>query len=351
MPELSCQNPLRIHHLNVGQGDSTLIVGPSGRTVLIDSGPPAAGKVLFDYFERLNIPKINVLVATHQDNDHIGGWARSDKLKGKFCPDRFYHGDIATTGNPTKVLQKLLRFFRMPFEFAPEIAAETRPTCQANVFNLKGVAALEQHFRRPVDLGDNARLRFVAANGYVVGHEGRVDKVNTANERSVAAYLEYGGFDYFIGGDLIGRPYAAENAAVEGAVGRFLQTIADSPAGDPVDLLHVGHHGGNNASEESFLASIKAETGVISAGDNNGYCHPHPETLARLRAAGLRKVYLTNGGTVDPSYPPEECKEVPLPQPDPSLAILHGAVVVYACPAEYAVCNEDGTRCDTLPTD
>src|SRR3989338_2827165 len=126
----TCSNPLVIHHLNVGQGDATLIVGPNRKTILIDSGPPAAGPSLLRYLEQLGIQKIDLFVATHQDNDHIGGGAPSDKLKGRYCPDRFYHGDIGTTANRTKVLQKLLYFFRVTDTVDPDVQEKETVRCR-----------------------------------------------------------------------------------------------------------------------------------------------------------------------------------------------------------------------------
>ncbi len=77
----SVPNPLHISVLDVGQGDSTLIVGPTGKTLLIDAGKTGEGvmTVLPD-LEALSIDHLNWILATHYDADHIGGIA--EVLKG-----------------------------------------------------------------------------------------------------------------------------------------------------------------------------------------------------------------------------------------------------------------------------
>jgi beta-lactamase superfamily II metal-dependent hydrolase len=83
----------------------------------------------------------------------------------------------------------------------------------------------------------------LAANGFIRDGYGRVPNVNTENERSLCFLLTYGGFQYLTGGDTIGREFGSENAAVEGAIGQWIRD-----RGIHVDVLHVNHHGANNAS-------------------------------------------------------------------------------------------------------
>ena len=73
---------LEIHHIDVGQGDSTLIIGPNGTTILIDAGDSGyfsldGGKIVFEYLESLGIMSLNYAIVTHSDGDHVGGFAFS----------------------------------------------------------------------------------------------------------------------------------------------------------------------------------------------------------------------------------------------------------------------------------
>ena len=76
-----CEN-LEIHHINVGQGDSTLIVGPNGTTILIDAGNSGyfsldGGKIVFEYLESISVNHLDFTIVTHADGDHVGGFAFS----------------------------------------------------------------------------------------------------------------------------------------------------------------------------------------------------------------------------------------------------------------------------------
>ena len=64
---------LTVHFIDVGQGDSILIQTPEGNTMLIDGGPRENGASLVSYLKKQGVTKINVMVATHPHEDHIGG--------------------------------------------------------------------------------------------------------------------------------------------------------------------------------------------------------------------------------------------------------------------------------------
>jgi hypothetical protein len=149
-----------------------------------------------------------------------------------------------------------------------------------------------------IDLGGGARMICFATNGYVRGRSSRVADVNTPNERSLSFLVHFGDFDYLISGDLIGRRYGNEDARVEEAVGK---AIVD--AGFNVDVLHVNHHGANNASSTSFLDIIKPEIAIISAGNRNDHEHPNNDALRRLVDAGVDRIFQTAWGTTEEQIP------------------------------------------------
>src|SRR6195256_6881894 len=66
---------LQVHVLDVGpiEGDSILIISPTGKSVLIDAGDAGKGKVVLDALKRYKVERIDYLVATHPHPDHIGG--------------------------------------------------------------------------------------------------------------------------------------------------------------------------------------------------------------------------------------------------------------------------------------
>jgi beta-lactamase superfamily II metal-dependent hydrolase len=125
-----------------------------------------------------------------------------------------------------------------------------------------------------------------------------VPAVNTENERSLCFLLSYRRFHYLIGGDTIGREYGSENARVEDAIGEYLTANAIN-----VDVLHVNHHGGNNASAEEFLQAIQPEVAIISLGNGNPHHHPNRDVLQRLVDAGVQRIYQTEWGTTEGEVP------------------------------------------------
>jgi beta-lactamase superfamily II metal-dependent hydrolase len=64
---------LKVHFIDVGQGASQLIIGPTGKTILIDAGNNNMEKLVVAYLKKEKIKKIDILIGTHPDADHIGG--------------------------------------------------------------------------------------------------------------------------------------------------------------------------------------------------------------------------------------------------------------------------------------
>jgi beta-lactamase superfamily II metal-dependent hydrolase len=149
-----------------------------------------------------------------------------------------------------------------------------------------------------IDLGDGAQMTCLSANGFVRDRSVKVAGVNTENEKSLSFLLRYKKFDYLTGGDTIGRQHGSENAKVEEAIGEYIQG-----KGINVDMLHVNHHGANNGSDAGFLEAILPEIAVISLGNDNSHHHPNRETLERLVAAGVYRIFQTSWGTTEGVIP------------------------------------------------
>lgn len=108
---------MQVHFIDVGQGDSILIETPLNKTILIDGGPPGSGKKIISYLKTQGIDKLDLLVATHPDMDHIGGLPEVMKAvtvneildTGKLHPTRTfakYISEIRKQNIPVQIAEK-----------------------------------------------------------------------------------------------------------------------------------------------------------------------------------------------------------------------------------------------------
>ncbi|HUG39871.1 MAG TPA: DNA internalization-related competence protein ComEC/Rec2 [Longimicrobiales bacterium] len=243
---------IEIHVIDVGQGDAIAVRSPAGRWLLVDAGVAGAG---FDAGERRVVPylgirgvrRLEALILTHPDADHIGGAAAVVRaLRPRWVGDPGVHA-----GKPGYL--ELL-----------EAAAGA---------GIPWVAV-----REGVELElDGATVEFLHP-----GSPGAA--VADANDASVVLRVVYGEFSALLAGDA--------PAAVEAALIRRLGP------GLEADVLKAGHHGSSTSTTPELLEATGATLALISAGSGNRYGHPHPAVLARLDAAGLRVLRTDRDGTI-----------------------------------------------------
>lgn len=266
---------LTVHHINVGQGDATLIRISNGKTVLIDAGNTGKGKnVVLPFLSNLGITSIDYLTASHYHADHIGGL---DEAINGVSPD-----SIRTVydrgGNAPLPSSKAFAEYWSAAEKTPKHSA----------------IALGQI----IQLSDNVTLRCLAVDGSALNYGEVQGSRNDENNLSVAWLLSFDhavngksySFRYFSGGDC------------GGVIGNYsdLETPLSAVVGD-VDVVKIDHHGSRYSTNQTFLDSLQPEAVVISVGDRNTYGHPAQETLDRLQnAQSVHFIYQTetgNGGT------------------------------------------------------
>ena len=236
--------------LDVGQGDSILVITPGGKTALVDAGEPGDGKVILAALKKYGVDHIDLLVATHAHADHIG--AADEVIRGTNVGRVLYSGVPNTTKNYEDFLkavdEKKLELIR---------------------------AAPGQEFQ----LGGGARLLVLAPIEPFFKKEDLRSGGNEPNANSVVTRLDYGEFSMLLTGD------AEEQTERE----RLIKNGANFGA----TVLKVGHHGSKYATSEDFLKRGQFKVAVISAGPDNRYGHPSQEVLDRLKAAGV-KLYRTD---------------------------------------------------------
>jgi len=242
---------LHITFFDVGQGDAILIETPAGRRILVDGG--AFPTLLNDHLGR-QIPfwnrKIDVVVATHPDGDHIAG------LPGLF--DHYDVDQIFTNGqlDGGETYQALL-----------EIADKD------------GTVHHEVIAGEVIQLEDGVRLE-VLNPGDWIGEAGE----SLDNNKSVAMRLVYGRFSLLLTGD---AGWEAERALLTS--GQDLTAV----------VYKAGHHGANSSSSAVFLERVKPAYIIVSAGEGNRYGHPGEEFLNRAANVGAAVLRTDELGTIE----------------------------------------------------
>lgn len=236
---------LQIHMLDVGQGDSLLIITPENKSVLIDAGLARAGDKVVQALAKYNITQIDLAVASHPHADHIGGMP---KVLNAIKVKRFLDSGQE---HPTQTYERLLT------------------TVKDKIGSLI-IARTGKNF----DLDSGIRLEVLGPSEPLLENVSGSDE----NANSVIIKLTYGNFKMLFTGD-------SEDETEE----RLLSRNVDLSA----QVLKVAHHGSNYATTEKFLDKVKPEVGIISCGEDNDYGHPAPNTLDRLKSANV-KVYRTD---------------------------------------------------------
>lgn len=227
-------NKLIIIFLDVGQGDSILIIFPNQKTMLIDGGDRDQSDSILSLLKEYNIEKIDNVVATHPHADHIGGLLNiiQNVPIGKIYDSGQEH-NTQTFENYLDLIESK----RIPFSLARE----------NNEID---------------DIDSKVDIKIVNPPEPLFTGTG-----NDINDNSIVLKLTYGNFSILLTGD-IGE--ISEERLVNN------KNIKD------IDILKVAHHGSKYSSTKEFLQSVNPQIAVILVGENNRYGHPHLETLERL---------------------------------------------------------------------
>lgn len=237
---------LRVYVLDVGLGDSVLVVAPSGKTVLLDAGPTAAGKKVVEALKRLGVGQLDYFVSTHAHADHVGGAGEVFKAMNV--------GRVYYSGFPIKGTREYDAFLKAVQEKNVPLERATPGT-------------------PAIDLGDGALLRVLAPIEPFFEAKDLANGGNEPNANSVVMRLDYGDFSMLLAAD-----------AEEQTERRMMERGADFAA----KVLKVSHHGSKYATSADFLKRGGFKTAIVSTSGDNRYGLPAQETLDRMKAAGLR---------------------------------------------------------------
>lgn len=221
--------------LDVGQGDSSLI-RLKNKNILIDTGGninyDISKNILIPYFKSVGIKKIDYLVLTHGDYDHMG---EAINLVENFKVEKV----IFNCGPYNDLENELIE-----------------------VLDKKKI----KHYSCIKELNiDNNKLHFLQTKEY-----------DNENENSNVIYTELNGYKFMFMGD----------AGVEKE-----KDILEKYNVSKIDVLKIGHHGSKTSSSRTFIDEINPKYSIISVGKNNRYGHPNKEVLNTLEDS---KIYRTD---------------------------------------------------------
>jgi competence protein ComEC len=236
---------LHLSFFDIGQGDSALIISPTGKRILIDGGPSEAGPRLTEALRRLRVDSLDLVVLSHPHMDHLGGL--KDVVSS--LPVRMFLDSAYPSTSPGYVaLLKLLE--------------------------ARGVKLMQSVLDRTIDIGDGAALRFLGPPSPWLANT-RSD----VNANSVMVLLSWRGRTALFTGD-------AEPETERWLLERLARSA--TPQGLVAEVLKVAHHGGRYSSTAAFLQAVRPRIAVVSSGAGNDYGHPTAEALARLAEVGAR---------------------------------------------------------------
>ncbi|MEM2964344.1 MAG: ComEC/Rec2 family competence protein [Candidatus Bathyarchaeia archaeon] len=238
---------LRVYFLDVGQGDSTLIMFPSGASMLIDGGERAEGAKVADFLSSMGLTSLDVVVATHPHADHIGGLVTVLEL--------FKVGLVIDSGQitSTKTFEDYL-----------------------NIIDKKNIAFKIGGEGDSLELDPSVRVSILSPPSSLYTGTGFDLDAN-----SLVIKMVYGQVSFLFTGDV--------GSEVESHLTRF---------NIDVDVLKVAHHGSVAGTSRRFLQATTPLVALISVGAENPYGHPDQETLSRLASAGAAVYRTDRHGTV-----------------------------------------------------
>ena len=257
-PDLTAKESkeMRVHFIDVGQGDCILIELPDGKTMLVDGGGSGVDteKTILRYLNALKIDVIDYLLITHSDDDHCGALGEVVRMKtvvNAYLPAAY---DITSGG------------------YAEAYAALSQSECKL----------LESN--RTVDLSQDGETPYTLSFLYPYSEK----MTEGDNEGSAVFWLDYMGISFLFTGD---APAEVEEVLLRDEKLGFFDNRGVELSS--TEVLKVAHHGSAQSSTMEFLSYLNLETAIISCGVDNPYNHPADVVMEKLEMLGS-DVYRTD---------------------------------------------------------
>jgi competence protein ComEC len=268
---------LKVFVLDVGpvNGDSILILSPTGKTVLIDAGDAGKGKIILDALKRYNVQQIDYFIATHPHPDHMGG-ADEVMKTAKIV-------SVIDNGQEPDVPESLVPVTKTPKGTSGKKGAAPRVGRTASVTKFfeeykTALAATGARYQKAeagtrFELGGGAFLTILFPSEPLFTKDQMKSGGNLPNANSIVMRLDYGDFSMLLPGD-----------AEEQTEHRLLSRDANLRA----KIIKIAHHGSKYATSQDLVDRVKPEVAIVSSGEWNRYGHPSQVVLDRLNAANAK---------------------------------------------------------------
>ena len=242
---------LKIYFIDVGQGDSCLIITPTNKKILIDGGGSEFGsfdvgeKTLLPYLLDRKIKKLDYVLISHFDSDHVGGILT---LMEKIQIEKII---ICKQGEVSENYKKFLNILKSKKNKVQIVKAKDKISIDKDTFF------------------------------YILHPANELIKDNILNNNSIVTKFYYRNFSILFTGDI-------EEIAEKELIKKY-----ESSSILRSTVLKVGHHGSKTSSTKELLEKVKPKIALIGVGENNNFGHPNSEVLNRLNSLNC-KIYRTD---------------------------------------------------------
>lgn len=251
-PTDAATKEMRVHFINVGQGDGIYIKAPNGEDIIIDAGNKDGSDVVA-YLKKQKVGDIEIMIATHPDADHLGG------------------------------LDEVLKAYKVKSVYAPKVSHTT-------LAYKDFLSAVKREGLTIKTASKGVRLPLKGVTGTFVAPV-KSYSVSDLNNWSAVLKLVYNKKSFLFTGD---------------AESKSETDMIKSKQNLTANVLKVGHHAASTSTSSTFLKAVKPQFAVISVGKNS-YGHPTSTILSRLKSAKVTTlrtdksghiIFTTNGTTM-----------------------------------------------------
>ena len=227
---------LSVHIIDVGQGDCILIKTPEDQNILVDGGDENCYKFIKTYLKLHKVKKLDIVIATHFDKDHIGSL---DEVINNFNVKKIYSPNQKCDSSHYDNLVK---------------------SCQNKNLKISHLSKGDS-----IEVNSNTNISILSPS-YIQDNN---------NLNSIVFNLKYKDMDFLFTGD------CEETNELE---------MINSFELNDIDFLKVAHHGSSSSSTDDFIKETSPSIAAISCGYKNQYGHPHKSTLDTLKKYGAKTI-------------------------------------------------------------